>query len=113
MSWYGFLAGLVIAVFFWYAGLEWLGLVFIFIAFVALAYPRTKKETKKAWEDVKKADAFYPEKKFIDTYPKGVGKHAAEILTPEENTEIGAKNWLHKTHTIAANFFKELGELFK
>lgn len=113
MHWHRFLAGLLIAILFLAAGLEWLGLVFIFIAFVALMYGKTKKKAKKTWEEVKKADAFYPEKKFLDTYPKGAGKQIADNLIPAHNTEINYKSWIHKTHTMATNFFKELDELFK
>lgn len=112
MSYYGFAAGLIVAFLLWSAGLDWLGLVFVFIAFVVLVYPRTKKEAKKIRDDVKKTDAFYPQKKF-DAYAKTAGKQAAEYLGSPKNTEIGAKNWLHKTHQIATNFFKELDELFK
>jgi len=65
-------------------GIEWLALVMVFVAFVTLAYTRTKHETKKAWADMKKADAFYPEKKFIDTYPKGAGKTLADNLIPKK-----------------------------
>jgi len=113
MSWYGFIAAIFVALILFSANLEWLGIVFVVIAFAALFYPRAKKESKKAWEDFKKADAFYPEKKFLDTYSKTAGKSAAEALIPPKDTKTTAKSWIHKSSQLATNFLKELDEIFK
>ncbi|MEI7961745.1 MAG: hypothetical protein WCI04_05410 [archaeon] len=113
MSYYGFIAGIIVAFILWSAGLDWLGLVFIFIGFVSLFYQRTKKEYKKISADVKKTEGFYPEKKFMETYPKGAAKTLADNLMPQNNTEVNVKGWVHKSQQMASNFFKEIDELFK
>ena len=113
MSFYGFLAAGIVAVFLLVIGIDWLWPVFVLIALVALVYPRTKKEYEKVRDDVKKTQGFYPEKKFMEDYPKGAAKTIADNLIPQKNTEVNAKGWLHKSQTMASNFFKELDELFK
>jgi len=114
MNWSGAIISLVIAAIFLWAQLEWFAFVFIAIALLVLAYPRTKKEAKKSWEDMKKTDAFYPEAKF-DGYVKGVSKQASEhlIKKPVDSTQVNTREWLHKTSNIAKNFFSELEALFK
>ncbi len=114
MNWGGAVISLLIAVIFLWAQLEWLAFVFFVITVLVLIYPRAKKEAKKSWEDMKKADAFNPEAKF-DAYVKGVSKQASELLVqkPKEPTEINYKSWLHKSSNMAKNFFNELESLFK
>jgi hypothetical protein len=114
MNWGGAVVSLIMAVIFLWAQLEWLAFVFFVITVLVLVYPRAKKEAKKSWEDMKKADAFNPEAKF-DGYVKGISKHASEhlIKKPVDSTEVNAKAWLHKTTNVAKNFFSELESLFK
>mgnify|MGYP005839635205 CR=1 FL=1 len=106
------IASLFITILFFYSGLDWLGFVFLAILVAALFYSLLKNKAKESWEDLKKADAFYPEAK-LNEYIKGASKTVAENLSKTKNTEINYKAWIHKTHKIAKNFFSELGELFK
>ncbi len=108
----GFIISIFLAGMFIYAGLDWLGFVFLAIAVVALVYSPLKDKANDSWKDLKKADAFYPEAKF-DGYVKGVAKTAAENLNKTKGTETNYKAWLHKTHQMAKNFFSELDGLFK
>lgn len=112
MNWKAMLVAVALSLFFFAIELEWLAFVVLVIGVIGLFWKEEKSGLKKTWQEVKKADATHPQAKF-DAYVKGASKSAAEILQPPENTEIGAKNWLHKTHNMAKNFFSELEGLFK
>jgi len=93
-------------------GYEWLGFILMIFGIILVLYHPADKTARSAWEEMKKADAPYPDAK-LDANIKGFSKSAAEWLIPPANTEIHAEGALHKTSQIAKNFFKELEEVFK
>ncbi len=93
-------------------GYEWLGFVLFIFGIILVLYHPTDKTARSAWEEMKKADAPYPDAKLV-TNLSGFSKSAAEWLIPPKNTEINAEGALHKTSQIAKNFFKEMEDIFK
>ena len=110
MNFYSFITALIIALLFLYFKVEWLGFVFFVIAIIVLLYNPAKKQTKQAWEDLKKAETTHPEAKY-DSYVKGFSKQLAEGVIPPMETEYNTKGAIHKTPQLAKNFFSELKDL--
>jgi len=90
--------------------IEWLGFVFLAIAFITLLYTPVKKQTDVAWSDFKKIEGSYPDVK-LEAYAKGFSKQAAEYLVQTPDTEYNYKAAMHKTPQLAKNFFTELKEI--
>ena len=110
MNFYLCIISFMIAMLFFSVKLEWLGFVFLAIAFITLIYTPVKKQYDVAWDDLKKIDGAYPEAK-MDAYVKGFSKQATEHLYPTRDTQINYKGAIHKTPQLAKNFFTELKEI--
>ena len=111
MNFYLCITSFILAMFFLSMKLEWLGFVFLAIAFITLIYTPGKRHADIAWEEFKKADGTFPDAK-METYVKGFSKHSAEYLMQTPDTQYNYKAAMHKTPQMAKNFFTELKELF-
>ncbi len=110
MNFYLCIVSFMLAMLFMSVQIEWLGFVFLAIAFITLLYTPGKKHAKVAWEDMKKTEGSFPDVK-LETYAKGFSKQAAEYLIQTPDTEYNYKAALHKTPQMAKNFFTELKEI--
>jgi hypothetical protein len=93
-------------------GYHWEGFVLSIFGIILVLYHPMDKTARSAWDEMKKADAPYPDVK-LDANIKGFSKSAAEWLIPAPNTEINSGGFLHKSSQIAKNFFKEMEDIFK
>lgn len=112
MDYRAFFVGIILTLLFLLIGLFDLAFVIFAVSFIVLIYNYMESKAKKAWDQVKKADASSPEAK-LEAYTKNASKQAAEFLIPAEGTEYNYKGAIHKTPQLAKNFFAELKDLFK
>lgn len=111
MDYRAFFVGLIITILFLYLQLSELAFIIFSVSVVVLVYNYVEAKSRKAWDQVKKAEGSSPEAK-IEAYAKGVSKQTADFLAPPENTEYNYKGAIHKTPQLAKNAFTELKELF-
>lgn len=110
MNFYAFSAAISLGMWLLYLKVEWLGFICLFLGLLILLYDPAKKQSTKAWEDMKKAEGNFPDAK-LDAYTKGLSKQTAEHLIKSPSTEGNYKGFLHKTPAQAKSFFSELKEI--
>ncbi len=106
-----FIILLVLGMLMLYVKLSWVGVIFFLLAFIVLIYNPSKKNAKKAWEEVKSAKGESVEKEF-EGYFKNAGKLTAEAMTRKEGTQYRITDPA-KFSPASKNFFSELKNLFK
>ena len=112
MNFYAFIISLVLALFLFYLGIEWLGLLFLIIAVIVLIYNPAKEAADKTWEEVDKAQGSSPEEAF-GKYIGFATKKTSEWVMTKPNTKYNLNDVIPKSSPASKNFFSELKALFK
>ena len=112
MNYYATIALFLLAIFFIYASVEWLGTIFLLIGIISLFAGHGKKVAKSAWKEIDKASGSAPVDKF-KSYAELTGKKSAELLTPKKDQKMNVDNFIHKIPDASKSFFSEIKSLFK
>ena len=110
MHWLAFIAAIVLGFVFIYKEIEWLGLLFLALAAMALFIPSLKTQGKKVWEEVKEAEGSSPEKEFKG-YFEETGRLAGEAIFAGPNKRYSNKDWDENISQGSKNVLEELKKM--
>jgi Na+/phosphate symporter len=111
MNGYAVLLIFVAAIVFLYSKLSWLGLIFILIGIILIAYNSLKKNSKTIWKEFSEAKT-KDNTPALKKYVENASKLAAEAVTRETGTQyqITSPQQFQKG---SKSFFDELKKIFK
>ena len=112
MNYYAALAFILIGIFLFYVRIGWLGLIFIVLGIITIAYDSLKKGTKNTWVELDKASGSSPEGKIKD-YAENAIKITTAHIAQKNNEGYNAREFVSKAPKASKNFFSELKDLFK